>query len=459
MANRRDFYFRQKVTEAELDVAFAELENADRALASDLGLVGVAVGMTVAQQLVPNLTVQVSGPGVVYDQVGQRIAIPSTQNVNCAVDESSLNTAVVTPGNSRILSIFAEFDRTLSDPRVDGNSATVFFVRAESFQFNVAAGAEAGAPTAPPLRGDQILLADITLVFGQTQIVNADISTSRREWMFKTTSGTAIAVGTAEEAIQALATAVGADVTALAAHLADAVDAHDASAISFAPTGLIAATDVQSALAELDAEKLALAGGSMSGDIDMNTNDLLDVGTLQANGVVAGSSFDFIGGMISKTRSIPLVPHLVEGSGWLPDDTLHGEWITDGAIFDNPIFFDLLPFLPHGCEFQSVSVVWEQTAGFGAVGDQMSGRLLRHQMNFTTGAETIIEPVGFAIAYGAGTGIKINNGLNPADFTIDRETTAASDTALWLRIESAVGGVSRIKAIRMTYREPGPRIN
>lgn len=458
MANRRDFYFRQKVTEAELDSAFAEMESADRAITSDLGLIGVAVGLAVSQQVSPNLTVLVSGPGVVYDQVGQRVAIPSSQTVNCAVDEDALNTAVVTPGNSRILSLFIEFDRTLSDPRVDGNSATVYFVRAESFQFNVAAGAEGVSPTAPVLRADQILLADITLDHGQTQILNADISTTRREWMFKTTSGTAVAVGTVEEAIQVLATAIGTDVSALAAHLADAVDAHDASAISFSPTGLVAATDVQSAIAEVDAEKLALAGGTMTGDLNMGNNDITNAATVTANGAVVGSSFDFPS-MTSRTRAIPLIPHRTEGSGWIPDPAHQGEWITDGVTFNQKIWFDLLPFLPHGCEFQSVSIVWEQTGAFGAGADQMRAQLWRHQMNYTTLVTTMTDPVGFAVIYGAGTGLKITSGLNPVDFTIDRETTTASDTALMLEIDAAVGGVSRVAAIRMTYREPGPRIN
>lgn len=49
-----------------------------------------------------------------------------------------------------------------------------------------------------------------------------------------------------------------ASVTSLNDHLADTADAHDASAISFVPAGNIAATDVQSALAELDTEKKAL---------------------------------------------------------------------------------------------------------------------------------------------------------------------------------------------------------
>jgi hypothetical protein len=283
MANRRDFYFRQKVTEAELDAAFNEMEVADRALASDLGLVGVAYGLTVSELGVPNLTVTVSGPGAAYDQTGQRIAIPSTQTVNCAVDEGGLNTAVVAPGNSRILSIFAEFDRTLTDPRVDGNSATVYFNRAESFQLNVVAGAEAAVPTAPALRADQILLADITLAFGAASITNANISTTRRQWMFKTTTGTAVAVGTAEEAIQVLADAISAASSgasaALAAHLADTDDAHDASAISYAGGSAWLDGDTNPAT-------------TVEAQLDKIINDLVDVGgaaRIGAEGFDAGA--------------------------------------------------------------------------------------------------------------------------------------------------------------------------
>jgi hypothetical protein len=54
----------------------------------------------------------------------------------------------------------------------------------------------------------------------------------------------------------------------LAAHLADTGDAHDASAVSFSPTGTIAATDVQAAIAEVATE----AGSGIS-DLD----DLTDV--------------------------------------------------------------------------------------------------------------------------------------------------------------------------------------
>jgi len=44
MADRTDFHFRQKVTEAELDLAFELLEKADRNLAADLGIYGIISG-------------------------------------------------------------------------------------------------------------------------------------------------------------------------------------------------------------------------------------------------------------------------------------------------------------------------------------------------------------------------------------------------------------------------------
>jgi hypothetical protein len=60
-------------------------------------------------------------------------------------------------------------------------------------------------------------------------------------------AGSAPAVSNVQDAIN--------DVTSdVAAHLVDAVDAHDASAISFVPTGSIAATDVQAAIAEAASE-------------------------------------------------------------------------------------------------------------------------------------------------------------------------------------------------------------
>jgi hypothetical protein len=53
--------------------------------------------------------------------------------------------------------------------------------------------------------------------------------------------------------------------------VSETVTAQLASNIQFTPTGDIAATNVQSALAEVDNEKLAKAGGTMTGNLEMGT--------------------------------------------------------------------------------------------------------------------------------------------------------------------------------------------
>ncbi|HYM98068.1 MAG TPA: hypothetical protein VET26_12260 [Candidatus Sulfotelmatobacter sp.] len=187
MSNRLDYYFRQRVTEAELDLGFAELEQADQNQAADLGFTGVLANAVVSQHApVADLTIDVSGPGAILDQLGQRIFFSALQNVNVAQDDNGVSTDVSGAGKEKVVSVFVKFDRALSDPRVDGNSLTVFFRRDESFKFIVVQGAEAPAGTAilPPLRSDAILLADVTRSFGQTQVLAGIISIARRQDAF-----------------------------------------------------------------------------------------------------------------------------------------------------------------------------------------------------------------------------------------------------------------------------------
>lgn len=61
------------------------------------------------------------------------------------------------------------------------------------------------------------------------------------------------------------------DDTGLSDHIADATDAHNASAISVAPAGSIAADDVQEALQELDSEKAAASHAHSGADITSGT--------------------------------------------------------------------------------------------------------------------------------------------------------------------------------------------
>jgi len=179
MADRLDYYFRQKVTEAELDLGFELLEQADLNFANDIGIFGIIDGMVASEKAgVPDLSVDLTAPGRAYDQLGRRIFFGTLQNVDLSTDLNGVSTAVQTSGNEKIVSLFIKFDRVLSDPRTDGNSQQVFFRRDEGFQFVVRQGAEAAAGTAvpPPLQPDEVLIVDVTRTFGQTQILNSDLS-------------------------------------------------------------------------------------------------------------------------------------------------------------------------------------------------------------------------------------------------------------------------------------------
>lgn len=191
MANLFDWFFRQLVIEGELDEAFENMEAAIHRLASDNGLAGViAGGLIVENAPTPDLTVLADGPHVSYDRQGLRIsyATPIIE-IDMSLDELGFPTAVPTPGFERILSVFVKFERVLSDPQQDGNNEVVFFRRDEGFKLVVVQGDEAATPipgaVPPALRPDHLLLADVTIVEGQTQIFDADIDLlGRREDMF-----------------------------------------------------------------------------------------------------------------------------------------------------------------------------------------------------------------------------------------------------------------------------------
>jgi hypothetical protein len=260
--NRRDYYFRQLVTEAELDDGFEQAEQADRAIMTDLGLVGIVNGLAVSEHTpTKDLTVFVSS-GVAYDQNGQRCAIVSTQNPDLSIDSLDVSTAVTTPGNEKYLSLFVKFARALSDPRLDGNNLTVYFVRAESFTLWKVQGSEAPEDTAvpPALLSSGILLADILIYYGTTQIdddyINSGINIDvRRQMAFMFSSGTHyVNEGTPEESDAAV---LAEALAGVAAHEADPLAAHAATAISYAGSGAwydepgISATNIEAAIDEV----------------------------------------------------------------------------------------------------------------------------------------------------------------------------------------------------------------
>jgi hypothetical protein len=268
MANRLDYYFRQRVTEAELDLGFAELEEADQNLAADLGFTGVLANAVVSQHApVADLTVDISGPASILDSLGQRIFFSSLQNVNVAADDNGVATEVLAAGKEKIVSVFVMFDRSLSDPRVDGNSLTVFFRRDESFKFIVVQGAEApaGGAIPPPLRSDAMLLADVTRAFSQAQVLGGSISIARRQDAFVLTgSPRSLRRGRTLEAVSDL-------LGYFNAHVGGVGDRHPADSIDYAGSGSWAdgttnpAATVEQQLDKLVADLAAASGAPKIG--------------------------------------------------------------------------------------------------------------------------------------------------------------------------------------------------
>ena len=275
MADRTDFYFRQRVTEAELDLAFTLLEQADRNLATDIGVFGVISGAVPSPHApVADLTIDLTAPGRAYDKLGERIFFGTGQRVDCSVDASGVPTDVKAQGNERSLGVFLQFSRQLSDPRTDGNSQQVYFRRDESFQFVVKQGLEAPAGTAVPvaLQDDSLLICDVKRAFGRTQILPGDIDPSRRQaFIFARADAVQVQPGLWKVLAPAIGTAQAAfDATdrVFNDHLSGAARRHPAEAIDFTPHAFLASKTVGAAVGELVDDLLAVvapAGASRIG--------------------------------------------------------------------------------------------------------------------------------------------------------------------------------------------------
>jgi hypothetical protein len=268
--HRLDFYYRQRVTESELDDGFEFAESADWLQNVDAGLTGVASGLLVSQAGTPNMNVLVA-LGTAYDPQGRRCNVASQQAQDMATDGSN-PTAVTTIGNERWVSLFLTFARNLYDPRTDGLGATVQFHQDELFALVRVQGAEASAGTAvrPALDPNAILLADIKLVYGQTQIlgtptlaspVSGSIDLTRRQDAFAT-SGTprSLRRGQTRDALSDLLGWYN-------AHVTGAADRHTAAQVDYAGGGNWAdAVTNPAATVEVQLDKvISDLGGSTGG--------------------------------------------------------------------------------------------------------------------------------------------------------------------------------------------------
>ena len=85
----------------------------------------------------------------------------------------------------------------------------------------------------------------------------------------------------------------------------NATDDQTASEVNSTAYGNIEATDVQAAIQELDDEKLALTGGTMSGAINMNSNNISNGGTISGSTITDGT-ISINSGNLSTTGSFSL---------------------------------------------------------------------------------------------------------------------------------------------------------
>lgn len=258
MADRTDFHFRQKVTEAELDLAFALLERADRNLAADIGVYGIISGAVPAPHSpVPDLSIDLTAATRAYDRLGQRIFFGTDQTVDCTADYSGIPTDVTDAAQERWLGVFLRFDRKLSDLRTDGNSQQIYFRRDESFEIRVrqAPTGVIGNASKVALQADELLICDIHRQHGQSQILADDIDTSRRQaFIFATSDAIEVISGLwniLQPAVNSVQAALDAVDVELTGHFSGSARRHGAANIDYTPRGFIAATDLQGAVDEL----------------------------------------------------------------------------------------------------------------------------------------------------------------------------------------------------------------
>jgi hypothetical protein len=179
--DRSNAYFRQLVTEGEVDTMFDDAEQADWNLGIDTQIfTNVLAGAVMTEKSPASMFIEASGPCRAYNKLGQRIYFGPTQTIDCSEDEDGQPT-IPSAGNDRWIMIVLDFDRNLTDLRVDGNGASVYYNRDEYFEIRVVAGAEAGSPTKPTAPTEGLILGDILLDETTTQINTGDINLDRRD--------------------------------------------------------------------------------------------------------------------------------------------------------------------------------------------------------------------------------------------------------------------------------------
>lgn len=267
--DRVRWFFDQLVQDSEMNLAFDQVEQADRNLATDLGLLGIISGaVAVPHQPLPDLSIDLTAPGRAYDRAGRRVYLPAQVTVNLSVDSTGVPTEVLVPGQERWLSVFLRFIRVEHDPRTDGNSQQVNFRQDEGAEVVVRQAAEgpAGGAGRPPLDPTAVLICDVRRTPGQTQVIAADIDTTRRQDVVIAAASAVAAQPGLWQTLQPIVPTVQASLDAadqvLTEHLAGSARRHQAVHIEATAPGFLTQTNVQGLLVELVTGLASSAAGT-----------------------------------------------------------------------------------------------------------------------------------------------------------------------------------------------------
>jgi hypothetical protein len=173
--NKLNFWFDQLAGTSDWALFHTNIEQADKNLAKDIIVLGIISGLDVVPNSPEDLTVMVLH-GIAYDAYGQRIDVQGDVNKDCSTYVPA------TVGNERWLTVVAKFARNNYDPHVDGYGETVFYKSDEYYEITILDGAIAPTGTAvkPSPAVGETILADVLLYYGQTSIIEGDISITRR---------------------------------------------------------------------------------------------------------------------------------------------------------------------------------------------------------------------------------------------------------------------------------------
>ena len=170
----RNWYFFQFVGHDDMRDLEARVEAVDKRIITDLFKGQLLVsGLAGSQNTVPDLTVLISA-GTAYDGSGNRIYVGTGQQADLSSYLPTLAEVWVT--------VTAKFVRVLSDPKTDGFNQTVQYKNDEGFAITITKGVEAtsGNAVKPTPPNGEVVLFDILLTNGMTQILNANLNVSRR---------------------------------------------------------------------------------------------------------------------------------------------------------------------------------------------------------------------------------------------------------------------------------------